>query len=394
MRQNFRLKHGSARLSLSSPLAGMILFAPVVMFVSGFIVANVIVVFAVWQGVALRDLDVLASFGFALIWITLFLVTVSVKSGVMPGFPIFYDLRWLQIVLLGFAVLIGVGLRSWWWVVILTTTSITAMLGLEFWHALDAGHVQRMENWQYLAPAYTYSSKGGFFSSPYSFSSEFGYHDILALTFAAAGAIALAAAVGTALGNLIAPRSGSRQFATWSYFVVAGFAGYSVRDVDFFLPGSVLAVMVPSFLCGLLVRTQWSLAFVPLAAIAGGLAYQGLMISDIGVFRYWSELNCHPGGLIFDFEHRSNCSIYDESNVIKVSAFLAMLSVALGRLVRFVGTMLRRDASRKVREERTFTSSNRIDALNGPRPGSWDIVDQNELTVGLRFSSFAREWAG
>ena len=201
-------------------------------FVAGFLVANIVVVLAVWR--AVRDFAirvVLASFGFALIGSTLFLVTVSVHSGVMPGFPTFYDLRWLQIVLLVSAVLIGVGLRSWWWVVILTTTSTTAMLGLEFWHALDAGRVQRMENWQYLAPAFTYAGSTGMFSSP-PFRSEFGDRDIVALTFAATGAIALAAAVGTAVGKLIAPRSGSRQFATWSYLIVAGIAGYSVRDVD------------------------------------------------------------------------------------------------------------------------------------------------------------------
>jgi hypothetical protein len=317
----------------------MFLGAPMVTLVSGFVVANFVVALAVWQGVALRDLDVLASFGFALIGVTLFLVTVSVYTGVMPGFPTFYDLRWLQIVLVVSAVFIGVGLRSWWWVVILTTTSTTAMLGLEFWHALDAGRVQRMENWQLLAPAFTRAGTSGMFSSP-PFSSRFGYHDIVALTFAAAGAIALAAAVGTAVGILIAPRSGSRHFATWSYFVVAGVAGYSVRDVDLFLPGSVLAVLAPSFLCGLLVRSRWSLAFVPLAALAGGLAYQGLMISDIGVFRYWSELNCHPGGMAFDLEHNSNCSIDDESFVIKITAIIALISAALGRLARFVVEIL------------------------------------------------------
>ena len=313
--------------------------APVVIFVVGFLAANLVVVLAVWQGFTLRDRDVLASFGFALICTTLFLVTVSVHSGVMPGLPIFYDLRWLQIALLGIAVLVGVGLRSWWWVVMLTTMSTSAMLGLEFWYALDAGRVQRMENWQYLAPAFTYAGSTGMFSSP-PFSSEFGDRDIVALTLAAAGAIALVGSVGTAAGIVIAPRSGARQFAAWFYLVVAGIAGYSFRNVDFWLPGSLLAVMATSFLCGLLVRTRWSLAFVPLAALAGSLAYQALMISDTGVFRYWSELNCRPGGMFLDFEHNNNCSIYDELNVIKVTVIFALIPAALGRLIRFLGEIL------------------------------------------------------
>jgi hypothetical protein len=310
----------------------MFLGAPMVALVSGFVVANLVVALAVWQGVALRDRDVLASFGFALICVTLILVTVSVYKGVMPGFPTFYDLRWMQIVLVVSAVLIGAGLRSWWWVVILTTSSTTALLGLEFWQTFDVGRIQRMQNWRSLAPAHKHV---GFMSSHPTIN-EFEFHDIAALTLAAAGVIALAAAAGTAVGIVIAPRSGSRQFATWSYFVVVGLAGYSVRDVDFFVPGSVLVVLASSFVCGIIVRTRWSLALVPLAALAGGLAYHGLMIADIGVFQYWSELTCRSR----EFLGPVNCSIDDESLVIKITAMLAMISVALGRLARFFGEIL------------------------------------------------------
>src|SRR4051794_674838 len=116
---------------------------PAVVFMTGFLVASIIVLFAAWRAVAIGDRLVFASCGFALIVSTLLLVTVSVHLGVMPGIPTFYDMRRLQIALVISAIIIGVGLRSWWWVVILTTTSTTAMLGLEFWYALDVGRVQR-----------------------------------------------------------------------------------------------------------------------------------------------------------------------------------------------------------------------------------------------------------